>query len=153
MKGHEKCGEGSAEAWLIYKELGLGVGQVPYESLRRTSRDRKYLLDEISSVLGSLKERAQSPSGAENAEELLKVLTAQVHGLITKVGISPSRFNAKKDWKEIAQQVRTSGRLFLNPTLPCSMTKLLRRKNEMHNAAKRDCSTCVQLERRRRITS
>lgn len=64
----------------------LTILQVPYESLRRISRDRKYTLDEVSAVLTALKDACQSPLQAAEAHSLLDRLVNQVQGLKRKVG-------------------------------------------------------------------
>lgn len=60
--------------------------QVPFESLRRTTRDRKYLLDELQSVLVSLKPAAETPQCASDPSVTIPSVLARLEGLKRKVG-------------------------------------------------------------------
>jgi hypothetical protein len=60
--------------------------QVPFESLRRTTRDRKYVIDEVNDVLNSLKESAADALlTREQRQEHIQSLVARLQGLKRKV--------------------------------------------------------------------
>ena len=58
---------------------GALAGQVPFESLRRTARDRKGVLDEVYSVVSIFK--SSSSDGAPSQQEAAVVLDAAVSRL------------------------------------------------------------------------
>lgn len=60
--------------------------QVPFESLRRTTRDRKYLLDELENVLVSLKPATETRQGAADPNVMIPSVLARLEGLKRKVG-------------------------------------------------------------------
>jgi macrophage erythroblast attacher len=55
--------------------------QVPFESLRRTTRDRKYVIDEVQSVMGRLREGGGAGAGPRSREEQAQVLDSAVKRL------------------------------------------------------------------------
>ncbi|CAL8462971.1 g2505 [Coccomyxa elongata] len=59
--------------------------RVPFESLRRTTRDRKYLLDELQSVLVSLKPAAETPQCASDPSVTIPSVLARLEGLKRKL--------------------------------------------------------------------
>ena len=59
--------------------------QVPFESLRRTTRDRKYLLDELESVLVSLKPSEETRQGTAHPNVMIPTALARLESLKRKV--------------------------------------------------------------------
>lgn len=58
------------------------VYQAPFESLRRTTRDRKYVIDEVQSVVAALKDSSSSSeAGACSVQEQAIALDVAVKRL------------------------------------------------------------------------
>jgi len=59
--------------------------QVPFESLRRTTRERKYAIDEVQSVMSTLREASQKPYSTEEGVEVLDGVLQRLERLKRKV--------------------------------------------------------------------
>ncbi|EIE27319.1 hypothetical protein COCSUDRAFT_34765 [Coccomyxa subellipsoidea C-169] len=59
--------------------------RVPFESLRRTTRDRKYLIDEVHEVLDALKKNGLEMQSSEDRKAFVKGLIARLDGLKRKL--------------------------------------------------------------------
>lgn len=59
--------------------------QVPFEALRRTTRDRKYVVDEMQEVMGALKDSASASCSYEERAAMLGQLAERLQGLKRKV--------------------------------------------------------------------
>lgn len=59
--------------------------QVPFESLRRTTRDRKYLIDEVHEIVDALKKNSQVQQDAQERNTVLTGLLVRLEGLKRKV--------------------------------------------------------------------
>jgi len=58
--------------------------QVPFEALRRTTRDRKYVVDEMQEVMGALKDGASASCSHEERAAVLGQLAERLQGLKRK---------------------------------------------------------------------
>lgn len=58
---------------------------MPFESLRRTTRERKYAIDEVQSVMSTLREASQKPYSTEEGVEVLDGVLQRLEGLKRKV--------------------------------------------------------------------
>lgn len=62
--------------------------QVPFESLRRTTRERKYVIDEVQSVMSTLHEASTRPCSTDEGQKTLDSILHRLEGLKRKVGSS-----------------------------------------------------------------
>ena len=75
---------GEYVAHLIAAEfISMWPLQVPFESLRRTTRDRKYVIDEVQAVMASFKDGGTSSSAgtAQSREEQTQAVDGAVKRL------------------------------------------------------------------------
>lgn len=93
------------------------ITQVPFESLKRTTRDRKYLLDELENSIAGLAVTAASHPPPNRMQT-----TAALDNLITQL-------------RTLKRKVRTRVLLTLAHLLCNSLTTLACVKPPMHNAA------------------
>ena len=68
--------------------------QVPFESLKRTSRDRKYIIDDLQSLVSAVKEAAGRQCSEEERADAVAQLIAQLTSIRGQVGVSAGRL----DW-------------------------------------------------------
>ena len=72
---------------------------MPFESLRRTTRERKYAIDEVQSVMSTLREASQKPYSTEEGVEALDGVLQRLEGLKRKVratkGVEHVEFGSK----------------------------------------------------------
>ena len=62
--------------------------QVPFDSLRRTTRDRKYLIDEVQDIISAMKDNSSKQQTAQERSEVLRCLTERLEGLKRKARLS-----------------------------------------------------------------
>lgn len=60
--------------------------QVPYEALKRTSRDRKYAIEDLQDVERAVKELASRECSEEERLQALNALILKLHQLQKSVG-------------------------------------------------------------------
>lgn len=63
----------------------MSCTQVPFESLKRTTRDRKPLLDDLTAVLDKLQDNGTAELGPEKRADALNELDQRLSGLKRKV--------------------------------------------------------------------
>ena len=70
--------------------MGALAWQVPFESLRRTARDRKGVLDEVYSVVSTLKSSSSSdgPPSQQEAAVALDAAVSRLQSLKRKVSLT-----------------------------------------------------------------
>lgn len=71
----------------------LCAPQVPFESLRRTTRERKYVIDEVQTAMSTLHEASIRPCTAEEGDKTLSRILNRLEGLKRKVGFSLDRYS------------------------------------------------------------
>ena len=57
---------------------------MPFEALRRTTRDRKYVVDEMQDVMSALKQNATASCSCEERASVLGQLAERLQGLKRK---------------------------------------------------------------------
>ena len=57
---------------------------MPFEALRRTTRDRKYVVDELQDVMSALKQNATASCSCEERASVLGQLAERLQGLKRK---------------------------------------------------------------------